>query len=169
MLLFVHQVIKFYTGNNKKGIRMDTVEELNGTYFYDDTSNLSAGELFFWIMVDETLDHFGVTDIAGVVAVYLGSNSLTVAGKFAGATPGTSVASVYSRRLFRGRMMPVRLPTWIGFPPNVKRVMTQRLGTFVGRSIPVLGWAVLASDVALITFKSVNKYNTIAHPSDRLW
>ncbi len=65
--------------------------------------------------------------------------------------------------------MPVRLPTWIGFPPNVKRVMTQRLGTFVGRSIPVLGWAVLASDVALITFKSVNKYNTIAHPSDRLW
>nr|WP_255466696.1 MULTISPECIES: hypothetical protein [Rahnella] len=29
---------------------MDTVEQLNGTYFYDGTSNLSAGELFFWMM-----------------------------------------------------------------------------------------------------------------------
>lgn len=148
---------------------MDTVEELHGTYFYDGSSNLSAGELFFWIMVDETLDHFGITDIAAVTGIYLGSNSVTVAGKLAGATPGTSVASIYSRRLFRGRMMPVRLPTWIGFPPNAKSVMTQRLGTFVGRSIPLVGWVILAADVSLISFKAVNKYNTIAHPSDRLW
>lgn len=95
---------------------MDTVEELNGTYFYDGSSNLSAGELFFWIMVDETLDHFGISDIAAVAGIYLGSNSVTVAGKLAGATPGTSVASIYSRKLFRGKMMPVRMPTWIGFP-----------------------------------------------------
>lgn len=27
---------------------MDTVEQLNETYFYDGSSNLSAGELFFW-------------------------------------------------------------------------------------------------------------------------
>lgn len=148
---------------------MDTVEELNGTYFYDGSSNLSAGELFFWIMIDETLDHFGLSDIAAVAGVYLGSNSVTVAGKFAGATPGTSVASIYSRKLFRNRMMPVRLPTWIGFPPNAKKVMTQKLGTFVGRTIPVVGWIILAADVSAITFKAVNKYNTLAHPSDRLW
>lgn len=72
---------------------MDTVEELNGTYFYDGSSNLSAGELFFWIMIDETFDHLGITDIAAMTGIYVGSNSLTVAGKFAGATPGTSVAS----------------------------------------------------------------------------
>ncbi|MBV8041920.1 STM2901 family protein [Pluralibacter sp.] len=148
---------------------MDTVEELNGTYFYDGSSNLSAGELFFWIMIDETLDHFGISDIAAVTGVYLGSNSVTVAGKLAGATPGTSVASIYSRKLFRDRMMPVRLPTWIGYPPHAKRVMTQRLGTFVGRTIPVIGWVVLAVDVSTITFKAVNKFNIIAHPSDRLW
>jgi hypothetical protein len=148
---------------------MDTVEELNGTYFYDGSSNLSAGELFFWIMIDETLDHFGISDIAAVTGVYLGSNSVTVAGKLAGATPGISVASIYSRKLFRDRMMPVRLPTWIGYPPHAKRVMTQRLGTFVGRTIPVIGWVVLAVDVSTITFKAVNKFNIIAHPSDRLW
>lgn len=32
---------------------MDTVEELNGTYFYKGVSNISAGELFFWILLDE--------------------------------------------------------------------------------------------------------------------
>jgi hypothetical protein len=148
---------------------MDSVEELNGTYFYDGSSNLSAGELFFWIMIDETLDHFGISDIAAVAAIYLGSNNITVAGKLAGATPGTSVASIYSRRLFRGRMMPVRLPTWIGYPPHAKKIMTQRLGTFVGRTIPLAGWVVLAGDVAMISYKSVNKYNIIAHPSDRIW
>lgn len=148
---------------------MDTVEQLNETYFYDGSSNLSAGELFFWVMIDETLDHLGITDIAAVTAIYLGSNNITVAGKLAGATPGTSVASIYSRRLFRGRMMPIKLPTWIGYPPNAKRIMTQKLGTFVGRTIPVAGWVILAVDVTTITFKAVNKYNTIAHPSDRLW
>lgn len=148
---------------------MDTVEELNGTYFYNGSSNLSAGELFFWVMIDETLDHFGINDIAAVTAIYLGSNSLTVAGKFAGATPGTSVASTYSRQIFRGKMMPVSLPTWIGFPPNVKRIMTQRLGTFVGRTIPVVGWVILAVDVSTIIYNTLTKYNTIAHPSDRIW
>jgi len=147
---------------------MDSVEELNGTYFYDGSSNLSAGELFFWIMIDETLDHFGISDIAAVTAIYLGSNSVTVAGKLAGATPGTSVASVYSRRLFRGHMMPVRLPTWIGYPPHARKVMTQRLGTFVGRTIPLVGWVVLAGDVTIILYKALNKYNTIVNPSDRL-
>ncbi|MRT42204.1 hypothetical protein GJV09_12800 [Enterobacteriaceae bacterium RIT702] len=148
---------------------MDTVEQLNETYFYDGSSNLSAGELFFWVMVDESLDHFGIADIAAVTAIYLGSNNITVAGKLAGATPGTSVASIYSRRLFRGRMMPIKLPTWIGYPPNAKRIMTQKLGTFVGRTIPLAGWVILAVDVTTITFKAVNKYNTIAHPSDQLW
>lgn len=65
--------------------------------------------------------------------------------------------------------MPVRLPTWIGFPPNAKRVMTQKLATFVGRTIPLVGWVILAADVSIILFNAVNKYNTIAHPSDRLW
>jgi hypothetical protein len=150
-------------------VSMDTVEQLGGTYFYDGSSNLSAGELFFWIMIDETLDHFGIDDIAAVTALYLGSNNVTVAGKLAGATPGTSVVSIYSRRLFRGRMMPIRLPTWIGYPPNATKIMTKKLGTFVGRSIPLVGAVVLVVDASSITFKAVSKYNAIAHSADRIW
>ncbi len=148
---------------------MDTVEELCGTYFYDGSSGLSAGELFFWIMVDETSDHFGISDIAAVAGIYSGKNDIPVTGKFTGATPGTSVASLYSRRLFRNRIMPIKLPTWVGFPPDVKRVMTYKLSTFAGRTIPLVGWIILSSDIALITFRTVNKYNTIVRPEDRLW
>lgn len=146
---------------------MDTVEELNGTYFYSGTSNLSAGELFFWIMIDETSEYFGIKDIAAVTAIYSGSNTLTVTGKFAGATSGTSVASLLSRKLFRSTMMPIKLPTWVGFPPNVKRIMTYKLSTFIGRSLPVVGWGIIASDIVIITFRAVSKYNTLAHPEDR--
>lgn len=35
---------------------MDTVEELNGTYFYKGVSNISAGELFFWIFLDKMMN-----------------------------------------------------------------------------------------------------------------
>ncbi len=34
---------------------MDTIEQLNGTYFYKGLHNLSAGELFFWVFLDEQL------------------------------------------------------------------------------------------------------------------
>lgn len=38
---------------------MDTVEELNGTYFYKGVCNISAGELFFWIFLDKIDEQFG--------------------------------------------------------------------------------------------------------------
>ena len=41
---------------------MDTIEELNGTYFYRGFANISAGELLFWIFLDETSEQFGVND-----------------------------------------------------------------------------------------------------------
>ena len=39
---------------------MDTVEELNETYFYRGYSNLSAGELLFWVFLDQASEQFGV-------------------------------------------------------------------------------------------------------------
>jgi len=48
-------------------------------------------------------------------------------------------------------------------------MMTNNLGAFVGRTIPVIGWVLLASDVAQITYKTVNTYNTIARKEDRVW
>jgi len=152
---------------------MDTTEQLNNTYFYGGISNLSAGELFFWIMVDVTAEHFtGAKDVIAAAAVYSGQNTIAVSGKFGNATPGTSYASKYSRKLLKGYMMPFRLPTWIQSPANplkVKRVMTQRLATFVGRTIPVIGWLVLAADVAQIAYESMVPYNRVANKEDKVW
>ncbi|MDC9590739.1 hypothetical protein PSI23_15960 [Xenorhabdus sp. XENO-10] len=148
---------------------MDTTEQINGIYFYDGTPNLTAAQLFFWIMIDETLTQFGITDIAAFFAIYAGLNRVPVSGKPVGSTPGTSYASKYSRRLFRGKMMSGHLPTWINYPPNTKRIMTKKLGTFVGRTIPLVGWVILAADVAAIVYRSVKKYNLIARKKDRLW
>lgn len=155
---------------------MDTTEQLNGTYFYGGLINLTAGELFFWIMVDVTTEHFtGTTeagrDIMAAAAVYAGKNNIAVSGKLANATPGTSRASVLARRHLQQYKLPFSLPTFITTlkPPHIKMLMTRKLGTFVGRTIPVVGWVVLTADVSLITWKATNKYNTIASKADRLW
>jgi hypothetical protein len=49
-----------------KGLNVDTVEELNGTYFYAGHSNLTATELFFMVFVMTTANHFGVKDITAI-------------------------------------------------------------------------------------------------------
>lgn len=51
---------------------MDTVEELNGTYFYAGKSNLNAAELLFMIFCENTASQFGigVADFGAVVALY---------------------------------------------------------------------------------------------------
>jgi hypothetical protein len=80
-----------------------------------------------------------------------------VSGKLNGACKGTSYASIYSRKLLRGYRLPFRLPTWIQNPKNTlqtKMLMTHKLGTFVGRTIPVLGWVIIAADVAEIGWKT---------------
>ncbi len=53
---------------------MDTVEELNGTYFYAGKSNLTASELFFMVFVFNTADQFGIKDISASYALYAGIN-----------------------------------------------------------------------------------------------
>ncbi|ELY4677736.1 hypothetical protein SM017_004267, partial [Cronobacter turicensis] len=47
---------------------MDTVEQLNGTYFYAGRSNLTASELFFMVFVFNTADQFGIKNIVSVYA-----------------------------------------------------------------------------------------------------
>lgn len=154
---------------------MDTTEQLNGTYFYGGLSKLSAGELFFWVMIDVTAEHFtGAKDVIAGAAVYAGSNQLVVSGKPGDATPGTSYASRYSRQLLKNIHLPFRLPTFIhspaaGNPLRIKMLMTQKLATFTGRAIPIMGWVVLAADVAQISYKATVKYNKIVRKEDRLW
>lgn len=79
---------------------MDTTEELNGTYFYAGRPNLKANELLFMIFCEEFAEQVGVDDFGAIVAIVLGLNILSTRGKFARATPGTSLASRGARRAF---------------------------------------------------------------------
>ncbi len=150
---------------------MDTTEELYG-YFYAGMPNLSAGELFFWITVDETMKQLGVDDIGAVVGILCGQPNLSTRQKPKGSIKGTSVASVYARKLLPNVMLPfnMRLPTIIGTNPKTMKIITTRnLRTFVGRTIPILGWVILLSDVTLIIYNTVVHYNKIVRDSDKLW
>lgn len=51
---------------------MDTTEELHGTYFYGEIANLSAGELFFWIFMDQIDKKFGIKDLIAASCIVLG-------------------------------------------------------------------------------------------------
>ena len=149
---------------------MDTVEELNGTYFYKGVSNISAGELFFWIFLDKIDEQFGgISDVIAMTCIILGLPLLKTRGKPYSATPGTSIASKYSRDLLNTHL-PYRLPTITNASIEyLKPMMTNNLGAFVGRTIPVIGWALVASDVGQIVYKTVNTYNTLAREKDRVW
>ena len=46
---------------------------------------------------------------------------------------------------------------------------TKNLGAFIGRWIPALGITILAADVAMISYKTLSRYNMIAQPKDRIW
>ncbi|QKN83443.1 STM2901 family protein [Scandinavium goeteborgense] len=152
---------------------MDTVEELNGTYFYAGRSNLTATELFFMVFVMTTADHFGVKDIAAVAALYSGVNNQVTRAKPINAIPGTSRVSKRVRGLLKNTMFPfgIEMPTWIGgyTPWTVERRMVRKVSSFVARTIPLIGEVILAADVSQIAYCSVRDYNAIARGSDKLW
>ncbi|EAB8209013.1 hypothetical protein FGH87_11270 [Salmonella enterica] len=154
---------------------MDTVEELNGTYFYAGKSNLTAAELLFMIFCENTASQFGigVADFGAVVALVSGRNNLWTRAKPAGATKGTSYASRTARAVFKKSKFPfgISLPTWLGgyTPWTARRVMVRNIAPFVGRSIPLIGEIILAADVPQITYRTIRDYNTIARGNDKLW
>lgn len=137
-------------------------------YSYGAHRNLRAVDLFVWVALDETRKQFGLDDLAAASAVLLGQADVPVAGKVAGATEGTSVASLAARKLFP-QMLPFRLPmiTGIGLS-GVRVAFTRRLGAWIGRTIPVVGEVFLARDAFMIMRSTVATYNHIVQPEDRL-
>jgi hypothetical protein len=154
---------------------MDTVEELNGTYFYAGRSNLTAAELFFMIFCEKFIEQFGlgVGVFAEVMAIVSGRNSLPTRTKPRDATKGTSYASKAARLVFKKAKFPfgIKLPTWLGgyTPWTVRRTMVRNIAPFIGRSIPLLGVVLLSSDVLEIGFKTVRDYNAIVRGNDKIW
>ncbi|WP_330993466.1 STM2901 family protein [Pluralibacter gergoviae] len=154
---------------------MDTVEELNGTYFYAGRSNLTASELFFMVFCENVIDQLGLglVDFGAVVAIVSGRNTLPTREKPNGAEKGTSYASKASRKVFKKAQFPfgIKLPSVIGgYPPSTIRIRAvANIGTFTGRAIPVVGWVILASDISQITYRTIRDYNAIARGNDKLW
>ncbi|PKH21464.1 hypothetical protein CIG19_16320 [Enterobacterales bacterium CwR94] len=148
---------------------MDTVEQLNGTYFYKGISNLSAEELLFWIFVTNVEKQLGVQDLGAITAIILGDNSIHVPGKPMTATPGTSYASLFFRKWLNIRLKRNILPTLT--KKSVKKLkfrMVNNIGVFVGRAVPVVGWIILANDVAQISYNTVVDYNRIVRHDEKL-
>jgi hypothetical protein len=52
---------------------------------------------------------------------------------------------------------------------TLRILMTKNIGKFVGRAVPMVGWAVLAYNVASITSRSVANYNRRVKPEDRIF
>lgn len=139
------------------------------SYSFGGHTGLSAGELFFWIVVDTTMDHLGLDDVVAVAAIVAGQPIIPTRAKPAGATPGTSPASRFLSRHLNVRL-PFRLPTLTGASLRTLRVtFTNNLGRFAGRAVPVLGWIWLAADVTQILWRSVTRYNQLARREDQLW
>ncbi|EKN5154715.1 TPA: STM2901 family protein [Yersinia enterocolitica] len=152
---------------------MDTVEELNNTYFYAGRSNLTASQLLFMIFCENTANQLGVQDFGAIVSIVAGLNVLPTRTKPRDAIEGVSLASRGSRKVFGNAKFPwgMRLPSVIGgYPPSTLKIkMVAKISAFTGRAIPVVGWIILAADVSEITWCTLRDYNRIARGNDKIW
>lgn len=142
---------------------------MSNAYNYGSHKNLTPTELFLFIAVDDICDRLGIDDVEAVILILSGLPFLPTRAKPMGATKGTSVASVMSRSLFRYELKRKVLPTFTS--NSIKRfrwILTNRLSVFVGRTIPGVGWVLLANDVYQITYHTIMKYNRSVMPDDRM-
>ncbi|MBP2198596.1 STM2901 family protein [Pantoea cypripedii] len=147
---------------------MDTTEQLNGTCFYKGLTNLTAGELFFFVFLEEAQKQLGAGDVVALALIILGQPTQSTRGKPAGATPGTSILSENLRRWLKFRVN--RWPTLTNESiRHLRFSYVTNLGAFAGRWIPILGIAFVMNDVARIGFNTLNTYNQIAREGDRIW
>jgi hypothetical protein len=141
---------------------------MGNAYNYGRHRNLTPSELFLFIAVGETCDQLGIDE--AVILILSGLPFLPTRAKPAGATKGTSVASAMSRSLIRYELNNKVLPTFtLNSIKRFRWILTHRLSVFVVRTIPGVGWVLLASDVCHITYHTVRKYNLSVTPEDRVF
>lgn len=143
---------------------------LSNTYTYGIHQQLQPQELLFLVFVDTAASHFGIDDVTAIGAVIAGYPMLPTRGKFAGATKGTSIASVVSRKVLPFELKHRILPTitWKSML-QLKVLLVKNIGTFVGRTIPVVGVVVLAYDAYKISTESVRAYNELVQEEDKVF
>lgn len=149
---------------------MDTTEELGGTYFYHGHANVTAPELFNLIMIESFADRTGI-EVSSAALILSGQPWIPTRGKPAGTTAGTSVASKLSRAVFKDMRFPPGVSMYMPTGKNLKTLSfakTNRVGAFIGRSIPWLGYAEIVILLQLVAADTRRKYNLIARPSDKI-
>ncbi|QDW49664.1 STM2901 family protein [Burkholderia sp. KBS0801] len=143
---------------------------MNNTYDFGTHRDLTPMELFFLVFIDETCRELGVDDVAAVVAIATGQNWMPTRAKPFGTTPGTSVASILSRKYLDYDLKKKILPTLTN--ASVKRlkfILVRNIGVFVGRAVPVVGWVIAANNVTTISIRSVSRYNPLVKPEDKVF
>lgn len=126
----------------------------NGQHYY------SKSDLYLGILLDQAVKQFGIKDVLAFGAVLSGQPFLKTRTKFEGATKGTSVASKFLSKI--PGTSPIPLPTVTGTNFSNLRVMfTKNIGRFVGRSVPIIGWGVLAYDIGMTFYNTQIEYNRI--------
>lgn len=126
--------------------------------------------------VDVVSKHFvglvtSTVNLAAAAMLLAGDNNIYVPGKLGGAKYGTSRASLWCRKYIKNFTLSRPVPTLVGGPNpfKVKIRTTNNLAAAIGRTIPVVGWVIVGSDIGLIIWKAVNKYNNIVKKEDRIW
>ena len=119
--------------------------------------------------MDQIDKKFGIKDLIAASCIVLGLPLLKTRAKPGLTTKGTSIASRVSRR-YLDIHLPVRLPTFTNKSIHLLKPMwVNNLGAFVGRTVPVVGWVIIANDMATITLNTITHYNQIARGNDKIW
>lgn len=123
---------------------MDTTEQLNGTYFYHGETNLSPGELFDVIFLEQFFDKLAIGIESGA-AIFSGQPWLKTRQKPEAAMKNISVISKYERMLVRHARTPfgIKFPT----PVGLKMQKTNELAAVIAHYVPWLGWVGLANSI----------------------
>nr|WP_198351881.1 hypothetical protein [Burkholderia ubonensis] len=115
-------------------------------------------------------EQLGINDVEYVILILSGLPILPTRAKPLGATKGTSLASVMSRSVFRYELKRKVLPTFtLNSMKRLRWILTHKLSTFVGRTVPGVGWVLLANDVYQIAHHTVVRYSRIVSPEDRVF
>ncbi|HGM6324357.1 TPA: STM2901 family protein [Serratia marcescens] len=144
---------------------MDTVEELNGTYFYKGYTQLTPQQLWWLITVDALREHLGIS-VADAVLIALGQPWLPTRQ-----SRGPLHQARQSPRDCRGKPLPkgIRLPTLVGETPQRLHISdVNNWGKFIGRNVPWLGYALSAWTIYAIGRDVKDRFNLIARPADRI-
>jgi hypothetical protein len=115
--------------------------------------------------MDKAAEQFGIMDAAAIVAIYLSQPTIRTREKFKGATPGTSPVSEYLSKKYPEEYKKPR-PTLTGTPKifggkGVRVTSTKIVGRFWARTVPVIGWGLLAYDVAKTLYDTQIEFNKI--------